>query len=179
MHPDLLNNSLFLRYYSQWQKNPDSIVFASIADYLLTYGLIDDAYKVCEEGLKRHPRFTVGRFMMAKIHLKRGNYEEAEEQLRGILEMNPKNEQAYNLLSKMDEVKRGQPQEIHVEIPAQNASPSEIISPAMPSDWQTVTMAKIYAAQGHPEKAREIYQSILERDPQNEAALAGLASIDS
>jgi tetratricopeptide (TPR) repeat protein len=179
MHPDLLNNSLFLRYYNQWQKNPDSIVFASIADYLLTYGLIDDAHKVCEEGLKRHPQFTVGRFVMAKIHLKRGNYEEAEEQLRGVLQMNPKNEQAHKLLSKIDEMRSGQSQEIHMEIPAQGASPGETSSAAMPSEWQTITMANIYSAQGHPEKAREIYQSILDRDPQNETALAGLASIDS
>jgi len=43
-----------------------------------------------------------------------------------------------------------------------------------PAAWQTVTMAKIYATQGHDEKARSIYQAILSQDPANEAARDGL-----
>lgn len=44
--------------------------------------------------------------------------------------------------------------------------------------WQTVTMARIYAQQGHHFKARTIYKSILMRDPQNAEAQAGLASLE-
>ena len=55
----------------------------------------------------------------------------------------------------------------------------EAHEPAMPSEWQTVTMAQIYAEQGHADRAREIYYSILEKDPQNEDAHRGLAAINS
>jgi hypothetical protein len=43
--------------------------------------------------------------------------------------------------------------------------------------WETVTMANIYSAQGHFDKAREIYESILSREPANEAAARGLRLI--
>lgn len=165
MHPDLLNNSLFLRYYGQWQKNPDSIVFASVADYFLRYGLIDNAYKICAEGIRRHPKLTVGRIVMAKIHLARGNLEEAEEELRAVLAVTPKNRQALELMDRIEEKRRGEVKE---------PKPSSV-----PSEWQTVTMARIFADQGHVERAREIYYSILERDPQNEDAHRGLAAINS
>ena len=82
MHPELLNNSIFLRYYRQWQDDPSSIVFASIADFFLRYDMIDEAFKVCRMGVKRHPKLVSGRIVMAKIHLRRGNWEEAEEELR-------------------------------------------------------------------------------------------------
>lgn len=167
MHPDLLNNSLFLRYYSQWQKNPDSIVFASIADYFLRYGLIDSALKICKEGLMRHPKLTIGHVVMAKIHLARGNFEEAEEELRTTLQITPKSQQAQDLMARIDELKTGE--EPQISLP----------KPSMPSEWQTVTMAQIYAQQGHIDRAREIYYSILERDPQNEDAHQGLAAINS
>ena len=43
--------------------------------------------------------------------------------------------------------------------------------------WETVTMANIYLAQGHLERARGIYESILLRDPQNEQARRGLEEL--
>lgn len=175
MHPDLLNNSLFLRYYSQWQKNPDSIVFAAIADYFVRYGMINDALKICKEGLRRNPKFTIGHIVMAKIHLARGNLEEAEEELRTVIQMVPKNTQAKDLLEKIDEARTGDARRMMVEVP-KSAEAKEL---EMPPEWQTVTMAKIFAEQGHMERAREIYYSILEKDPQNEDAHRGLAAINS
>lgn len=168
MHPDLLNNSLFLRYYTQWQKNPDSIVFASVADYFLRYNLVDDAHKICKAGLARHPDLTIGHIVMAKIHIARGNLEEAEEELSQTLQISSKNGQARDLLNSIEEKRRGE---------VINKAPQE--APDMPSEWQTATMAGIYASQGHTEKAKEIYHAILERDPNNEEANQGLAAINS
>lgn len=101
MHPDLLNNSLFLRYYRQWQQEPDSIVFAAIADYLLRYQLIDDAFRVCSEGLKRHPALVSGRMVMAKIALAKGNLDQAEEEIRAILKERPTNGAALGILAQI------------------------------------------------------------------------------
>jgi len=178
MHPELLNNSLFLRYYVQWQKNPDSIVFAPIADYLLYYGMAEDALKICDEGLKRHPRLTVGHLIMAKVQLKRGKLDEAEEALRMALQITPKNQRAEELLVTIEEARNGHP--LGDDFGALNVErPPPETAQSMPSEWQTITMAKIFAQQGHIDRAREIYQAILEREPQNEDARRGLASIHS
>lgn len=110
MHPELLNNTHFLRYYRQWQDDPNSIVFAPIAEYLLSYGLIDQAFRVCREGLKRHSSLISGRLVMAKIHFKRGNFEEARDELQKILQIVPDNQNANDMMKMVEK-------ELNVVIP--------------------------------------------------------------
>ena len=159
MHPDLLNNSLFLRYYRQWQDDPTSVVFAPIAEYLLRYGLIDDALKVCREGLRHHPRFVSGRLVLAKVHLTRGNWEEAEEVVQAILEDEPRHDGARSLLVRITEARREEAREEDVGV------------------WRTVTMAQILLAQGHRDRAHRIFESILQGEPHNDAARQGLRAL--
>lgn len=42
----------------------------------------------------------------------------------------------------------------------------------------TVTMADLYVAQGHPDRAQSIYESILDRDPNNEAVRSKLDALE-
>ncbi len=178
MHPDLLNNSLFLRYYRQWQDDPFSIVFAPVAEFFLMYGMVDAALKVCREGMKRHPEFISGRIVMAKIHLKRENWDEAEGELRRVLAVVPRNPAARAMMAEIDakrvaelEELRGEAGRAVREIPATDHSGD--------TSWQTITMADIFASQGHSDRAREIYQSILAKDPNNEAARKGIESLSA
>lgn len=163
MHPELLNNSLFLRYYNQWQQDPASIVFAPIAEYFLHYGHVQDAVKVCLEGLKHHPDLVSGRLALAKAYLRQKEFRRAREELRRVLELVPGQEKALELMEQV----QGQLQ------------PAPAPPPSAPSRWQTVTMAKIYAAQGHIDQAREVVQAILKKDPQNEEALRELQNLES
>ncbi len=101
MHPELLNNSLFLKYYKQWQEDPSSIVFAPIAEYFLMYGMIDSALKTCREGLKTHPDLVSGRIVMAKIYLSRDNWEEASGELQKALSIAPQNRSAKDMLEEI------------------------------------------------------------------------------
>ncbi|PIR25387.1 MAG: hypothetical protein COV43_05815 [Deltaproteobacteria bacterium CG11_big_fil_rev_8_21_14_0_20_42_23] len=103
MHPELMNNSLFLRYYQQWQNNPQSIVFASIADFLLRYGQVDEAYDICKEGLERHPYLVTGRIVMAKIFIQQSKWQKALDTLEFILERHPHNREALELATKVEE----------------------------------------------------------------------------
>jgi hypothetical protein len=179
MHPDLLNNSLFLRYYKQWQDNPSSVVFAPIAEYLLMYRMVDDAFKVCREGLKHHPSLVSGRLAMSKIHIARGNWEEAEAELAQVLSVVPQNPTAQRLLEEVRAFRR----EERATEPPQHAAPlgteHETAEHPVPPSWETVTMAGIFASQGHHDRARAIYRTILERDPENEAARRGMATLPS
>ncbi|MFA4873750.1 MAG: tetratricopeptide repeat protein [bacterium] len=178
MHPELLNNSLFLKYYKQWQDDPSSIVFAPISEYFLMYDMPDAALKVCREGLKRHPNLVSGRIVMARIHIKRGNWEEAESELNRVLSVVPENQMAKRLMREVDLLRSEERADVQAHAPA--------ASPPAPSDagvryksWNTVTMASIFASQGHYDRAREIYNSILAHDPGNEAAQRGMAELQS
>ena len=173
MHPELLNNSLFLRYYRQWQDDPDSIVFAPIAQYMLMYGMVDQALKICREGLKRHPGLISGRIVMARIHLKRGNWEEAEGELRHVLSVVSDNAAARGMMGEIEAMRRAEREGTPAHSDRAKGS-----DPTSDPSWNTVTMAGILASQGHGEKAREIYLSILKGDPTNEAAKAGMAELD-
>lgn len=173
MHPELLNNSLFLSYYQKWQRNPDSIVFASIAEYFLKYELVEDAFKVCKEGLKRHPNLATAHILMARIHLAREDKEAAEEELRFALRIAPGNNNAQNLLNQLE----GGKTPSLTETP--QISPEIIEDDPIPAEWETVTMAKVYSSQGHMDEARRIFQTILDREPENEEARQGLAAINA
>jgi Tfp pilus assembly protein PilF len=172
MHPELLNNSLFLKYYKQWQDDPSSVVFTSIADFFLKYGMLDAAFKVCQEGLKIHPDLVSGRIVMAKIHVTRGNWAEAEGELQKALAISPQNQLAKNMMIEIDAL-------ISKEVDATKSEQNSRLQAVSHDDtsWHTLTMADIFAKQGHNEKAKEIYLSVLSRDPDNEAARKGIESL--
>ncbi|MFA4973068.1 MAG: tetratricopeptide repeat protein [bacterium] len=182
MHPELLNNSTFLRYYKQWQDDPDSIVFAPIAEYFLMYGMIDAAFSVCREGVKRHPGFISGRLVMARVHLRRGNWEEAEGELMQALSIRADNAQAKGMMEEIAALRRAERDRLRVEPrtePRPVALPVENHAAIRHPSWNTITMAGILAAQGHRERAKEIYQTILTGDPSNAAARAGIEALGS
>lgn len=162
MHPELLNNSIFLRYYNQWQEDPTSILFAPIAEYLQIYGMVEEAITVCQEGLKHHPNLISGRLALAKAYLKKKEFAKAREELRPILQQIPKQPKALELLESIEK-------EITVELPP----PKKVMN------WETLTMAKIFAAQGHRERAREVCHAILKREPANKEVQQALAQLES
>lgn len=176
MHPDLLNNSLFLRYYQQWQENPASIVFASIAEFFLRYNMIDDARKVCEAGLVHHPQLISGRLVLAKILCAKGDWAGAEVTLGALLAEHPRHEAAAKIMRWIERFRQAPVPDdtVAVEVDAPTVWSDDDTTADIPLGWRTVTMAKIFAVQGHHDKARQIYESILHGDPGNEAARQGL-----
>lgn len=158
MHPELLSNSIFLRYYQLWQQDPTSIVFAPIAEYFLSFGLIDEAVVICQEGLKNNPDCVSGKIALAKAYFRKKDFIRAQDLLHLLLRQIPDHEKALELLEQMEKPKALKKER---------------------AGWETVTMAKIYAAQGHIQKARALYQAILQQDPASAEALEGLARLES
>lgn len=179
MHPELLNNSRFLRYYGQWQDDPSSIVFAPIAEFLLMYGMVDQALKVCREGIRRHPDLVSGRIVMAKIHLKRENWEEAEGELRRVLSIVPHNQTARAMMDGIDAKRIAEGEALRGGMERTLFPVESIVDHTGDESWQTLTMADIFTKQGHSDKARRIYLSILADDPNNEAARRGIESLSA
>ncbi len=180
MHPELLNNSLFLKYYSQWQSNPASIVFVPISEYFMKYGMLDEAVKICESGISHHPSLVTGHMMMAKIRIRRLEYTEALDSVKKILEVIPDHSEAKSLEAEIISFGQGsvpvKVEDLRQDFPVDQSQ--QYVPRRVPS-WETVTMANIYSAQGHRDRAREIYEAILKRDPHNDAARRGLEFVTS
>ena len=172
MHPELLNNSLFLRYYNQWRDDPQSVVFVPIAEYYLHYNLSEEAVKICVEGLRGHPQLVTGRMALAKAYVRLGRLDRAREQLTQILHWVSGHQGALQLLREIDhQATNNEPDSANQEPSTKNQVPSTEV------DWQTVTMARILASQGHLAQARDMYEQIVLREPHNETAKIELARL--
>ena len=85
------------RYQIEFQKNPNSRIFAALAEAYRQMGLLDEAYQMCKTGLEKHPGFAGGRVAMARILIARKEPEEALSHLEKAAEVSPDNILAHSL----------------------------------------------------------------------------------
>jgi predicted regulator of Ras-like GTPase activity (Roadblock/LC7/MglB family) len=69
------------------EENPNSQIFAALADAHRKKGDLDRAFRVCQNGLKVHPGYGSGHLVMAKINMDRGMYDWAESEIRKAMEL--------------------------------------------------------------------------------------------
>lgn len=187
--PALANNSLFLNYFQRWQHDPTSAAFVGVADLLAAYQCHDDAIRVCEEGLEHNPQLTTARLVLARSLEATGQGERAREVILDLLAQHPDQREARTIYARLtpSEVSfvptaRESP-EISLlpddgPIPLERPElPKRSARPAVPTLWKTLTMARLYAAQGHRRNAEEIYERILHDDPHNADAKEELRSM--
>ena len=62
--------------------NPNSQIFAALAEALRKKGELDKAFRICQSGLKIHAAYGSAHIVMAKINLDRGLYDWAEAEAR-------------------------------------------------------------------------------------------------
>jgi len=72
------------------QQNPDSLTFARVADALLKNGRLDEAVRVCEEGVRRHPYYVTGHMILGKCYLQKKLFDQAEKEFKRVLLFDPK-----------------------------------------------------------------------------------------
>ncbi len=90
-----------IKYESILAKDPKSVVFAPLADAYRKAGMLDDAFRVCTDGLKYHPDHTGGRVVLGRIYFEKGLYEEARLELENALRLSPENIVARKLLGEI------------------------------------------------------------------------------
>lgn len=78
--------------------NPQSQVFAPLADAYLERGLDMQALELATLGTQRHPNFPAGFVVLGKIQLKLKKLKEAELSLQRAIELSPQNILAHQLL---------------------------------------------------------------------------------
>ncbi|MDD4050851.1 MAG: roadblock/LC7 domain-containing protein [candidate division Zixibacteria bacterium] len=69
------------------EDNPNSQIFAALADAHRKRGDLDRAFRVCQNGLKVHPGYGSGHLVMAKINMDRGMYDWAESEINKATEL--------------------------------------------------------------------------------------------
>lgn len=69
------------------KENSRSQVFAALADAHRLNGDLDQAFRVCRQGIRTHPEYGAGHLVMAKISLGRKMYDWAEQELDKAVEL--------------------------------------------------------------------------------------------
>lgn len=91
------------RLQERYDEQPDSRVFAPLADCLRKQGKLQEALGVCHTGLSKHPRYSSAYVILGKIHLERGDDGAAREAFLRVLEFDPQNLLALRQLAELDE----------------------------------------------------------------------------
>lgn len=67
--------------------DPNSQIFAALAEAYRKKGELDKAFRICQSGLKIHPSYGSAHIVMAKINLDRGLYDWAEAEVEKAIEI--------------------------------------------------------------------------------------------
>ena len=69
------------------EQDPNSQIFAALAEAFRKDGDLDRAFRVCQQGLKVHPSYGSAHVVMAKINMDRGMYDWADAEVRKAIEL--------------------------------------------------------------------------------------------
>lgn len=183
MNPDYFSDPVFARCYQQWQARPESAAFVGVADLLRLRGAYDDAITVCREGLRHNPALVTGRLVLAQTLEALGRRTDAHAVVLGILADAPEQSDAKAMAARLNPAMTVAPmisKSAPLPLPVggrvgEGAAPPLSPPPAGREDsnvpvWETITMARLYAAQGHRREAERVYRAILQREPQRDDA---------
>jgi len=94
----MISADVIEKYQQLMRHNPQSQVFAPLADAYLQRGLDMQALELATLGTQRHPTFPAGFLVLGKIQLKLKKLKEAELSLQKAIELSPQNILAHQLL---------------------------------------------------------------------------------
>ena len=96
-----INLEFIERFQLEYQKNPRSRVFASLAEAYRKMGYLDEAFRISTRGTQIHPAFAGGRVAFAKVLIDMKQSAEALEQLEKAIELSPENLLAHSLMGEV------------------------------------------------------------------------------
>lgn len=96
---DPINPKFIERYQLLYQKDPTSKLFAPLAEAYRKMGMANEALRLCEDGVRRHPHFPGGRVALAKVLIDRKDFDKASSHLKTAVELSPENILAHALLA--------------------------------------------------------------------------------
>jgi len=113
---------------------PNSPLFAQLADFYLEAGRAQDALRLCDRGLAHHPFYTTGHLIKGKALLALNMKSEARREFELVYESFPLNESVARTLS---EIPQGEEETLTAPPPSEPAVPEEPPAPPAAAEPQT------------------------------------------
>lgn len=110
MAPGSADNEEIQRFEEQYRRNPDSLVFARLADAWRKAGDPEKALDLLRDGIRKHPDYPTAHLVRARALTDLERPADAEESLRRVLELDGQNLVAMRDLAVLAE-ERGDPLE--------------------------------------------------------------------
>lgn len=89
------------KYRERLAKDPQSLVFAQLADAFRKAGKFEEAIQTCLDGLKGHPHYVSAHMVLGRTHLERGALGEAAAAFRTAIKLDPDNVLAHRFLGQI------------------------------------------------------------------------------
>ena len=86
-------------YLKKYQDDPNSRVFAPLAEAYRKAGLIDEAIEIAREGLRKHPHFSGGKVALGRALFDKKQYDEVLQTLQPVVRDGPDNLAAQRLIA--------------------------------------------------------------------------------
>lgn len=94
-----VNAQLIEKYQKLYEQDPESRIFAPLAEGYRKMGLLNEALELATEGVRIHPHFSGGRVALGRIYFDLGQMEKAEVEFRVATELTPENVLAHQFLA--------------------------------------------------------------------------------
>jgi len=164
------------------QQYPSSAAFFPLASLLWEKGEVDQAENLLKSGLATYPNYAAAGVMLGEILISKDEHELATRFISKALEVAPWNISGQRLLAECWR-KKGDEEAAQValraaemfgaeEVSAQSVmtdsdvdSPSPVVPEEELDAVATPALAELYMAQGHLDKARDVYERLLESEP--------------
>lgn len=95
--PGLSRDPQLVSQLREFQTNPRSLVFVSLAESYRKLGLFEQALEICAEGLEEHPDLPAGLLVKARIFFDQKRFAASLEIANAVLRRNPENIKARRL----------------------------------------------------------------------------------
>lgn len=84
-------STLLAKYLSQYEKEPNSRVFAPLAESYRKLGMMEEAFKILKQGISKHPTYTLGYIILGKCYFDIEDYDSCYLTLRPFISENTDN----------------------------------------------------------------------------------------
>jgi len=205
MHSDRIAGSEIRRFEEQYAENPESFVFARLADAHRKAGNSARALEILEQGLERHPDYLSAHIVCARCLMDLGRAGEATAAWTRVLDLDQHNVVALRELAELaleanqrEDALRWSERLLQIDplnedalrlaaaatdagsssgTPSVGRSSLESAEASLPHDLGliTETMAALYLKQRLYEEAAEIYWELVKRHPADPALRERLA----
>jgi tetratricopeptide (TPR) repeat protein len=181
-------------------REPSSQAHAALGEGYRRAGRLDEAIRICRQGLERYPAYSTGRFILAKALLDRDDVREARVEAERFLQAEPDHEPALRIAAECalrladplgalghlrrlgvldpdDRAIQGQLRALEVAAGRGGTEAGGVWPVLVDDTFATVTFGDLCVAQGLLDEATAVFSRIVLRNPEHDTARERLAEL--